>query len=228
MNNIRFYKVGGAVRDQFLGIKAKDIDYAVEAPNYEAMRDYIAAHGKIWQERPQFFTIRAQLNGENCDYVLCRKEGFYSDGRRPDSVEPGTIFDDLARRDFTCNAIALADDGSYIDPHYGCNDLKNGILRCVGNAEDRFNEDSLRLLRAMRFSITKLLKLDPAIVVCLDSYKIVNELDNVSIERIRDELHQCFMFNTGSSFRFLENFPILEEKIFSFTNLKFIPTIQPI
>src|SRR5689334_19330699 len=102
MNKVKLYKVGGYVRDQVLGLKSKDIDYAVEAESYDAMKNHLIEKGaKIYLEQPQYFTIRGKLNDEDADFVLCRKEGKYSDGRRPDTVEIGTIYDDLARRDFT-------------------------------------------------------------------------------------------------------------------------------
>lgn len=224
--SIKFYIVGGYVRDQILGVPSKDKDYAVEAPSYEAMRDYIAQHGKIWQERPEYFTIRAKLNGEDCDYVLCRKEGFYSDGRRPDSVQMGTILDDLSRRDFTCNAIAIRDDGSYYDPFDGSNDLQNRILRCVGNPKERFSEDSLRLLRAIRFSITKQMVLDPSIIDCLHDVDIVSKLENVSIERIREELIRCFAYNTQHTLSSLEYYWKVKEAVFGTGDLILTPTIK--
>src|SRR6478735_1674813 len=156
----KFYQVGGCVRDSLLGVESKDIDFSVEAPSYEAMREAVIERcggnpESIKVDKPEFATIRAidpKLGG--VDFVLCRKDGAYSDGRRPDSVEMGTLLDDLARRDFTVNAIARADDGSLIDPFNGQADLKLRLLRCVGGV-DRLREDSLRMLRAFRFAITK-------------------------------------------------------------------------
>jgi len=105
---IKLFEVGGHVRDGLLGIKSKDIDMAVEAPSWEAMREFVKHNTKkIFLEKEEFLTIRAMgHDGLPKDFVLCRKDGAYSDGRRPDTVEAGTIFDDLARRDFTVNAIA--------------------------------------------------------------------------------------------------------------------------
>lgn len=224
---IKFYKVGGFVRDMQLGVKSKDIDYAVEAGSYQEMVDYIAAHGKIWQERPQFFTVRAKLNGEDCDYVLCRKEGAYSDGRRPDSVTPGTIFDDLARRDFTCNAMALDEDGVLLDPHNGQKDLANRILRCVGRAEDRFNEDCLRVLRAIRFGIMKGMSLDAEIVDCISTQTMAVKLATIPVERLRDELYRCFTYDTLKTIRVLNTYPHIRDMLFKRgSKLVLIPTIS--
>jgi tRNA nucleotidyltransferase/poly(A) polymerase len=162
-DEVRFFRVGGCVRDGFLGIKTKDIDFAVEAPSFEAMAEAVEARcTRVFVDTDgnyigqQFFTIRGiepELGA--VDFVLCRKDGPSSDGRRPDFVEPGTILDDLARRDFTVNAMALTDDGTLLDPHGGMVDLEARRLRFVGTPEDRLREDTLRAFRALRFAVTK-------------------------------------------------------------------------
>ena len=112
---MHIYQVGGSLRDECLGRPCKDFDFSVEAPSYEAMREHLVQDGyTIFLEKPEYLTIRARFPKGHpqervcADFVLCRKDGFYSDGRRPDTVEPGTIYDDLARRDFTMNAMARA------------------------------------------------------------------------------------------------------------------------
>ena len=159
---IKYYMVGGAVRDKILGIDPKyikDIDYSVEAPSYEAMKTELLKRGlEMFPIKEDYMTIRGKLNGVAADFVLCRKDGHYSDGRRPDTVEIGTLYDDLARRDFTMNAIALDEDDNIIDPFDGRGDLHRGIIRCVGKATDRMREDSLRLIRAIRFLDTTINK----------------------------------------------------------------------
>ena len=213
---IQVYKVGGAVRDQFLGVKSKDIDYAVEAPSFEAMQDFISAQGKIFLSKPEFFTIRAKVNGEDADFVLCRREHGYTDGRRPDSVTIGDIYDDLSRRDFTMNAIAVrVVDDEVIDPHHGVTDLQRRVVRCVGRAEARFNEDSLRMIRAVRFAITKGFVLDQEIQDALNDVYILDKLRNVSRERVREELNRCFRHDTLNTMRMFERFGRLRDRVFS-------------
>ena len=213
---IHLFKVGGAVRDEFLGVKSKDIDFAVEAPSFEAMRNFIADNGKIFLEKPEFFTIRAKVHGEDADFVLCRKEHGYSDGRRPDLVTPGDIYDDLSRRDFTMNAIAIHTmEGAVIDPHNGVKDIEARIVRCVGNAEARFTEDSLRMIRAVRFAITKGFTLDWDIQNALHNRTLLDKLSNVSKERIREELNRCFKHNTLSTMKMFERFSKLRDIVFS-------------
>jgi tRNA nucleotidyltransferase/poly(A) polymerase len=217
---VQIYKVGGAVRDEFLGVKSKDIDFAVEAPSYDAMRDYIAERGKIFLEKPEYFTIRAKLDGLDADFVLCRKEHGYSDGRRPDLVTAGDIYDDLSRRDFTVNAIAVrTSDGEVFDPHSGVRDIEQRVVRCVGNAYERFSEDSLRMIRAIRFHITKDFWLHRDIVDALNDQKLVDELENVSTERVREELNRCFRHNTLQTLAALDRFHKVRAAIFGDSEL---------
>lgn len=225
---MKLYKVGGFVRDKLLGVKSKDIDYAIEAPSFDDMRnDIIELGGEIFLETPQFFTIRAKIKGEVADFVLCRKESQYSDGRHPDKVEIGTIYDDLARRDFTMNAIALCEDGTYIDPHGGIKDIeKYRIVRCVGSTYERFNEDALRMLRAIRFAITKKFVLHEDICSCLHDWEFVDTLKKVSIERIREELYRCFAFDTMETLFALERFYKIQEVVFDEMGLKLKPTLE--
>lgn len=213
---VQIYKVGGAVRDEFLGVKSKDIDFAVEAQSFDHMRDYIAARGKIFLEKPEYFTIRAKLDGVDADFVLCRREHGYTDGRRPDAVTIGDIYDDLSRRDFTVNAIAIrVSDGEVFDPHSGVRDIAKRVIRCVGNAEDRFSEDSLRMIRAVRFAITKGFEMDWSIQNTLHDRAMLSKLENVSKERIREELNRCFRHDTLATMKMFERFRSLRDAVFS-------------
>ena len=223
---IRFYKVGGCVRDMLLKVPCKDIDYAVEASSFEAMESHIASIGKIFLSKPEYQTVRAMVNGEPADYVLCRKDGVYTDGRRPDSVTLGTIDDDLARRDFTVNAMAMDDCGVIYDPHNGWDDIDNMVLRCVGSAKERFTEDSLRMLRAIRFHITKGFDFSPDVADALQDKDMVALLMNVSEDRIREELHKCFAFSTMRTLDVLYQYNYLATMIFSFTKIWLEPTMR--
>jgi tRNA nucleotidyltransferase (CCA-adding enzyme) len=169
------------------------------------------------------------------DFTLCRKDGFYSDGRRPDDVTSGTIGDDLARRDFTVNAISISvdgpqDDGSSLaylfDPYEGVLDIEARMLRCVGNAEDRFDEDALRLLRAVRFHITKNFILHRDIIAALHDPETVMKLKNVSKERIYEELRKCFSHNSFEMLMFFRHYDVLEMFLFGFLEIGLQPTLQ--
>lgn len=228
--DIKLYEVGGHVRDRLLGIDSKDIDYAVEAPDYTAFRDYVYANSKkVFLEKPEYFTIRALTDAGAVDFVMCRKDGHYSDNRRPDEVQPGTIYDDLARRDFTINAIAYdLQTQTYLDPYNGQSDLKDRVICCVGNVE-RLAEDPLRILRALRFAITKQFWLEQSIVNVLtnrnSTYDWPSLMSNVSKERRREELKRCFDFNTIDTLQHLSTVsPSLLNAIIK--DLTFTPTVK--
>lgn len=229
---IKYYKVGGAVRDEILGVRSKDIDFAVEADSYEEMRDDLLSKGSIiWQERPEFFAIRAKHPDFGpVDFTLCRKEGFYSDNRHPDSVEIGTIYDDLARRDFTVNAIALdfteTSSTTLIDPHGGVIDISKNLLRCVGSPEERFTEDPLRILRAVRFHIVRGFDLDFDLEVSLSSFPLIDGLKKIPLERIYEELNKCFAHDTWNTLMFLDKHEYLKDVIFLEMGLKLAPRIN--
>jgi tRNA nucleotidyltransferase (CCA-adding enzyme) len=203
-----FYKVGGCVRDEILGIRSKDIDYAVEAPSFNAMREAILARGgKIFVETPEHFTIRANVPDLGaCDYVLCRKDGPYSDGRRPDWVEVGTLMDDLARRDFTMNAIAINKDGKIIDPHAGYNDINRKIIRAVGDPWERLIEDKLRAFRAIRFCVTKRFVIEDTLNTAINGLHM-DSFAHTSTERIRDELAKMFKHDSYHAMGILLKYP---------------------
>lgn len=222
---IKIYQVGGSVRDLLLGIKSKDIDYAVES-SYDEMKSYILERGEIFLEKPEFGTIRCRVNGEVADYSICRSDGKYLDGRRPDSIKPASIYDDLSRRDFTMNAIAIDEDGNILDPYNGRNHIDNRIIVCVNNTYDRMREDALRMLRALRFSITKQMWLDTEIVEFLCWSDNINLLRNVSTERIREELYKMFSCDTYQTLKILGNYPYLNKYIFTSTPIWLKPTLE--
>jgi tRNA nucleotidyltransferase (CCA-adding enzyme) len=236
---VRFYEVGGAVRDELLGINSKDVDFAVEAPSYEDMKQELLLKGfKIFEERPQFFTIRAQVpptqdklfqRSKVADFVLCRKDSDTGDGRRPDSVQPGTILDDLARRDFTVNAIARDPaTGELIDPHNGKKDLDDGVLKFVGDPMKRISEDGLRVLRGYRFLVTKELRSDDATYQALRSDLAIDMLRKVSIERVREELEKMFNCDTMASLYMLGTMPSMMQAVIFRDGLRLTPTLKQV
>jgi len=210
---MKIYEVGGCVRDEILGIPTKDVDFVVEAESYEVMRNHLVEQGfKIHVEKPEFVTIRCGVpkghllygRTKDADFVLARKDGTYSDGRRPDFVEPGTLMDDLARRDFTMNAIAKdPKTGEYIDPFGGQEDLEKSQLRFVGIPEDRITEDGLRVMRGLRFAVTKGLTIDEPTWEVLTGELAFQQLSGVAIERIRDELEKMLVFDSMETVRLL-------------------------
>ena len=142
------YPVGGCVRDLLLGRTPGDWDVTTNALPEQVMAvfDYAVPTGI------KHGTITVIIGSAAIEVTTFRTEGEYSDGRHPDDVRfDATLEQDLARRDFTINAVALARDGSLIDPFGGQDDLQEEIIRCVGDPDRRFDEDALRMFRAVRF-----------------------------------------------------------------------------
>jgi tRNA nucleotidyltransferase (CCA-adding enzyme) len=234
---MKFYEVGGAVRDELMGVSSKDVDFAVEAQSFEHMEAELKTRGfTIFLSTPEYFTIRARVpkdsplhkRTEVADFVLCRKDGIYKDGRRPESVEAGTILDDLARRDFTVNAIAKDEDGNLIDPYNGADDIKKQWLRFVGNPMERIQEDGLRVLRFYRFLLIKNLYSDEVTWRAVRSNISAEMVRKVSIERIKDELEKMFVFDTQRTLGIMSGMTAeLNEAIFR-NGLWLMPTLKKV
>jgi tRNA nucleotidyltransferase/poly(A) polymerase len=204
--NIRIFDVGGFIRDEILGIHSKDRDSAVVIEGAEGlsvdegfaiMRQHLMNKDfTIFVETPEHATIRAHspIKGElPADFVLARVDGPYSDGRRPDWVKVGTLADDLARRDFTVNSLAReVGTDTIIDHHGGLGDLQAGVLRFVGKPEDRIREDALRVMRAIRFSVTKGFSFAPETTEALRGAEVPGLLAAISEERREQELKNMF------------------------------------
>jgi tRNA nucleotidyltransferase (CCA-adding enzyme) len=179
----RAWIVGGCVRDRLLDRPVADWDVATDA----RPKELLAVFPRAIPTGIEHGTVTVVKDGRHYEVTTLRGEGTYSDGRRPDWVEfVDDITRDLARRDFTVNAIAVDPvDGRLIDPFDGRGDLERGVLRAVGDPLARFSEDGLRVLRAARFVATLELTLDPAteaaIAPTLDTYR------KVAAERVRDE-----------------------------------------
>lgn len=215
---MKIYKVGGAVRDEFLGRTPKDYDYAVEGFfSFESMVEGLKNLGvEIVHLHKEFYTVRGKFEKKYNDYVWCRKDGEYLDGDLL-NVFPGNIWDDLARRDFTINAIAIANDtGEILDPFNGRQDLENKIIGCVGDPRKRFLEHPIRMLRALRFSVTLGFSIDPNIEEC---FKDPDLLEFISKDKFlnlrREELNKTFKASTLDAVYLLGNkYPLLAEACF--------------
>ena len=183
---MKIYKVGGCNRDDIMGIKSNDIDYSVEADSYETMKIYISQSYKIVYEKPQYYTIKAKDKDNNLyDFVLCRRDGYYTNDRHPENVIQGNIMDDLSRRDFTMNSIAIdIEDGSIIDPFNGIEDIRKRIIKCTGDTDIRLNEDVLRLIRAFRFHIVLDFEIDEKIIPYFSDINYIKKMESISKERI--------------------------------------------
>ena len=145
------YLVGGCVRDDLMGIPPQDFDLCTAALPEQTAAVFAGIPQDLTGVRHG--TVKLLLEGMEVEITTFRREGSYQDNRHPDWVEfVPDIREDLARRDFTVNAIAYSPSRGYVDPFGGRADLQSGILRCVGEPEKRFREDALRILRGMRFA----------------------------------------------------------------------------
>lgn len=179
------YIVGGCVRDLLRGGAAKDWDITTDARPAEVQRMF----RKVIPTGIQHGTVTVVMLGEHYEVTTFRGEGAYSDGRRPDTVEfVDDITADLARRDFTMNAMAIDPvDGHLIDPFGGRKDLEDKVIRAVGDADERFAEDGLRVLRAARFSATLDHTIHPDTERAMGTARSLDTFKKVSAERVRDE-----------------------------------------
>ena len=145
------FLVGGCVRDMLMGKEPHDIDITTNAEPQETQKVFSDFH--TLDIGLKHGTVTVMVSGEPVEITTYRTESGYTDGRHPDKVIfTKNIRDDLSRRDFTCNAIAYNPSVGLVDPFGGMADIENKTLRCVGVAEERFTEDSLRILRALRFA----------------------------------------------------------------------------
>lgn len=220
------FAVGGCVRDSLLKKTPKDWDITTDALPVDMKKifkktfDTGIAHG----------TVTVLMDGVGYELTTYRIDGNYSDGRHPDSVSfSKNLSEDLCRRDFTINAMAYSNKKGIVDLFDGRKDLQNGIIRAVGDAKKRFDEDALRMLRAVRFAAQLGFKIDD------DTFEAIKEkaklLSNVSKERIFVELNKSLngdfaqnikMVYTSGLYRYIgKEFAKLDKSIYDFYPRKF-------
>ena len=179
------YAVGGCVRDSLLGRTAHDWDLCTSALPQQVMELFGAA--QCIPTGLQHGTVTIKYGGQLYETTTFRTEGSYTDGRHPDAVQfVPDVREDLARRDFTINAMAYNEAEGLVDPFGGQKDLQNGLLRAVGEPQQRFTEDALRILRLYRFAARFGFALDAA--TARAARQLAPHLDCISVERIQEEL----------------------------------------
>ncbi len=177
------YAVGGCVRDSLLGVTPKDWDITTSALPEDVKKIF----GRTIDTGLQHGTVTVMRGGTGYEVTTYRIDGDYGDGRHPDNVRfTSKLEEDLCRRDFTINAMAYNERDGLVDLFGGCEDLEKGIIRSVGRAEERFGEDALRMMRAIRFSARLGFAIDDEIIRAID--KLHDNLKAVSAERITTEL----------------------------------------
>ena len=179
------YVVGGCVRDACLGLEPQDYDLCTSA--LPEQTEAVFRDRKLVLAGKKHGTVGVVTDSGVVEITTFRTEGSYRDNRHPDWVRfVADVESDLARRDFTVNAMAYSPTRGYADPFGGREDLKNGILRAVGDPEKRFQEDSLRILRGVRFAVRYGLKVDPTTEKAMFSQ--AHLMDNLARERVFEEL----------------------------------------
>ena len=179
------YAVGGCVRDSLLGRTAHDWDLCTSALPQQVMELFGAE--QCIPTGLQHGTVTIKYGGQLYETTTFRTEGSYTDGRHPDAVQfVPDVREDLARRDFTINAMAYNEAEGLVDPFGGQKDLQNGLLRAVGEPQQRFTEDALRILRLYRFAARFGFALDTA--TARAARQLAPHLDCISAERIQEEL----------------------------------------
>ena len=179
------YVVGGCVRDSLLGLTPHDWDLCTSALPQQGME--LFGEEKCIPTGLQHGTVTVKQGGGLYEITTFRTEGTYTDGRHPDEVHfVPDVREDLARRDFTINAMAYNEKEGLVDPFGGQADLQSGILRAVGVPHQRFTEDALRILRLYRFAARFGFSIDPPTAQA--AQELCAHLDCVSVERIEEEL----------------------------------------
>ena len=206
------YVVGGCVRDSLLGLTPHDWDLCTSALPQQGME--LFGEEKCIPTGLQHGTVTVKQGGGLYEITTFRTEGAYTDGRHPDEVHfVPDVREDLARRDFTINAMAYNEKEGLVDPFGGQTDLQSGILRAVGVPHQRFTEDALRILRLYRFAARFGFSIDPPTAQA--AQELCAHLDCVSVERIEEELAKLLSAPAPAAY--------LDEKIFGVV----LPELSP-
>lgn len=199
-NGFECFIVGGYPRDQLLGIETSDIDLCTNATPEDM--------GKLFVVKKEHFgSMIVEYQECNFEITTYRKEGAYQDHRRPDMVQFVTsLKEDLKRRDFVMNTLALDKNGTYIDLLGARNDIEHKLIRTVGDPYTRIKEDSLRILRAIRFQVVLGFKMDETLKKAILEQK--KSILFLSKKRIYEELHKMFSKNPEEALQCLKDYEI--------------------
>ncbi|WP_424861522.1 CCA tRNA nucleotidyltransferase [Streptomyces sp. MMS24-I29] len=184
--------VGGSVRDALLGRLGNDLDFTTDARPDAVLKIVRPWADSVWEVGIAFGTVGAQKDGYQIEVTTYRSEAYDRTSRKPEVSYGDSIEDDLVRRDFTVNAMAVAlPQKEFIDPHGGLEDLAQRVLRTPGTPEESFSDDPLRMLRAARFSAQLDFDVAPDVITAMT--EMAGRIDIVSAERVRDELNKLLL-----------------------------------
>ncbi|MFB6752202.1 CCA tRNA nucleotidyltransferase [Streptomyces sp. NPDC056353] len=184
--------VGGSVRDALLGRLGNDLDFTTDARPQDVLKIMRPWADAVWEVGIAFGTVGGQKDGWQIEVTTYRSEAYDRTSRKPEVSYGDSIEEDLVRRDFTVNAMAVAlPEKAFIDPHGGLDDLAAGVLRTPGTPEDSFSDDPLRMMRAARFAAQLDFEVAPEVVKAMGD--MAGRIDIVSAERVRDELNKLIL-----------------------------------
>jgi len=225
IKNVKFYLVGGCVRDYLMGRPNKDLDFVVDTKySFKVLENKIRKKGKVYLSKKEFLTIRCNLEEEDIDIAFPRSDGDYDDRRHPNKVwQVKNLKEDAQRRDFTINTLYLDRNGKILDYFDGKSDIRKGIIRCVGDPYERFAEDYLRILRGIRFAIQLKFKIESKTFFAM--MECSKNLKEVHTERIISELNKALAINPTKTIIYLKQLNIFKLLINKGLNLQFTSKI---
>ncbi|WP_405686240.1 CCA tRNA nucleotidyltransferase [Streptomyces sp. NBC_00057] len=184
--------VGGSVRDALLGRLGNDLDFTTDARPEAVLKIVRPWADSVWEVGIAFGTVGAQKDGYQIEVTTYRSEAYDRTSRKPEVSYGDSIEEDLVRRDFTVNAMAVAlPQKDFIDPHGGLEDLAERVLRTPGTPEESFSDDPLRMLRAARFAAQLDFYVAPDVVTAMT--EMAGRIEIVSAERVREELNKLLL-----------------------------------
>lgn len=192
-NGGKLYTVGGAIRDEIMGIKPKDIDFLVTGIPLSDLSDILSDLGKVNEVGKSFGIVKAVIDGEEYDFAIPRTEKSTGPGHKDQVTKSDhtlSVEVDQSRRDYTINAIAKdVETGKYIDPYHGISDIKKKIIRAVGDPDKRFEEDPLRILRAIQFAVRFNFDIEEKTKKSI--FKNIDSLEHLPAERFLEEFKKA-------------------------------------
>lgn len=221
-NGFEAYIVGGYVRDYLLGINSNDIDICTNA----RVKELLDIFRDLNVSSNEYGAVKIITNDSRIDITTYRRDLKYNGSRRKVEIEyVDNLLDDIYRRDFTMNSLCMSKDGTIIDLLNGQEDIKNRIIRCVGNINDRLNEDPLRMLRAVRFATTLNFKIEDKLYEELKKNRKL--IDALSMERIKEELTKILVNkNALYGLELLRDLGYLEYIGIDFKNIVYVSDIS--
>ncbi|MFF4228777.1 CCA tRNA nucleotidyltransferase [Streptomyces sp. NPDC001820] len=184
--------VGGSVRDALLGRLGNDLDFTTDARPDDVLKIIRPWADSVWEVGIAFGTVGCQKQGYQIEVTTYRSEAYDRTSRKPEVSYGDSIEEDLARRDFTVNAMAVAlPEKEFVDPHGGLEDLAARVLRTPGTPEESFSDDPLRMMRAARFAAQLDFEVAPEVVAAMK--EMADRIGIVSAERVRDELNKLIL-----------------------------------